>query len=54
VENLANDAYRLGQTGLAAYLLALQATRDVRLAALQAEAELQTALTDLEKAIGAP
>jgi cobalt-zinc-cadmium efflux system outer membrane protein len=54
VENLANDAYRLGQTGIAAYLLALQATRDVRLAALQAEAELQTALTDLEKAIGAP
>ena len=54
VENMANDAYRLGQTGIAAYLLALQATRDVRLAALQAEAELQTALTDLEKAIGAP
>jgi cobalt-zinc-cadmium efflux system outer membrane protein len=54
VENMANDAYRLGQTGLAAYLLALQATRDVRLGALQAEAELQTALTDLEKAIGAP
>ena len=54
VETMANDAYRLGQTGIAAYLLALQATRDVRLAALQAEAELQTALTDLEKAIGAP
>ena len=54
VENMANDAYRLGQTGIAAYLLALQATRDVRLAALQAEAELQSALTDLEKAIGAP
>ena len=54
VENMANDAYRLGQTGIAAYLLALQATRDVRLGALQAEAELQTALTDLEKAIGAP
>ena len=54
VENMANDAYRLGQTGIAAYLLALQATRDVRLAALQAEAELQAALTDLEKAIGAP
>jgi cobalt-zinc-cadmium efflux system outer membrane protein len=54
VENLANDAYRLGQTGITAYLLALQATRDVRLAALQAEAELQAALTELEKAIGAP
>ena len=54
VETMANDAYRLGQTGIAAYLLALQATRDVRLAALQSEAELQTALTDLERAIGAP
>ena len=54
VENMANDAYRLGQTGIAAYLLALRATRDVRLAALQAEAELQAALTELEKAIGAP
>jgi cobalt-zinc-cadmium efflux system outer membrane protein len=54
VENMADDAYRLGQTGIAAYLQALQATRDVRLAALQAEAELQTALTDLERAIGAP
>jgi outer membrane protein, heavy metal efflux system len=54
VENMANDAYRLGQTGIAAYLLALQATRDVRLSALQAEAELQAALTDLERAIGAP
>jgi outer membrane protein, heavy metal efflux system len=54
VETMADDAYRLGQTGIAAYLQALQATRDVRLAALQAEAELQTALTDLERAIGAP
>jgi cobalt-zinc-cadmium efflux system outer membrane protein len=54
VENMADDAYRLGQTGIAAYLQALQATRDVRLAALQAESELQSALTDLEKAIGAP
>jgi len=54
VETMADDAYRLGQTGIAAYLQALQATRDVRLAALQAESELQTALTDLERAIGAP
>src|SRR6478735_8593921 len=53
VENMADDAYRLGQTGIAAYLQALQATRDVRLRFLQAEADLQTALADLEQAIGA-
>ena len=54
VETMADDAYRLGQTGIAAYLQALQATRDVRLRALQAEADLQIALADLEKAVGAP
>lgn len=54
VETMADDAYRLGQTGIAAYLLALQATRDVRLRFLQAEAELHAALADLEQAIGAP
>jgi outer membrane protein TolC len=51
---MADDAYRLGQTGIAAYLQALQATRDVRLRFLQSEADLQTALADLEQAIGAP
>lgn len=54
VENMAEDAYRLGQTGIAAYLQALQATRDARLRSLQAEADLQDALADLEQAIGAP
>ena len=54
VETMADDAYRLGQTGIAAYLQALQATRDVRLRSLQAEADLQEALADLEQAIGAP
>jgi cobalt-zinc-cadmium efflux system outer membrane protein len=54
VETMADDAYRLGQTGIAAYLQALQATRDVRLRALQAEADLQLALADLERAMGAP
>jgi cobalt-zinc-cadmium efflux system outer membrane protein len=54
VESMADDAYRLGQTGIAAYLQALQATRDVRLRALQSEADLQAALADLEQAIGAP
>ncbi len=54
VENMADDAYRLGQTGIAAYLQALQATRDVRLRFLQAEADLHAALADLEQAMGAP
>ena len=54
VENMADDAYRLGRTGIAAYLQALQATRDVRVSALQAEADLHSALSDLERAIGAP
>lgn len=54
VETMADDAYRLGQTGIAAYLQALQTTRDVRLRYLQAEADLQAALADLEQAIGAP
>jgi len=54
VENMADDAYRLGQTGISAYLQALQATRDVRLRSLQAEADLQAALADLEQAMGAP
>ena len=54
VETMADDAYRLGQTGIAAYLQALQATRDVRLRFLQAEADLQSALADLEQAMGVP
>lgn len=54
VEEMAQDSYRLGQTGLAALLQALQASRDVRLRALDAGAQLQSALADLERAIGAP
>jgi cobalt-zinc-cadmium efflux system outer membrane protein len=54
VERMADDSYRLGQTAIAAYLQSLQATRDVRLRALQAVADLQNALADLERAIGAP
>ena len=52
VEQLAQDAYRLGQTGIAALLQALQASRDVRLRALDAAAHFQTALADLERALG--
>jgi len=54
VEQLAQDSYRLGQTGIAALLQALQATRDVRLRSLDAIALFQTSLADLERAIGAP
>ena len=54
VEQLAQDAYQLGQTGIGPLLLALQATRDVRLRSLDAIDQFQTALADLERAIGAP
>jgi outer membrane protein, heavy metal efflux system len=54
VEQLAQDAYQLGQTGIAPLLQALQATRDVRLRSLDAIDQFQTALADLERAIGAP
>jgi outer membrane protein, heavy metal efflux system len=54
VEQLAQDAYQLGQTGIGPLLLALQATRDVRLRSLDAIDQLQTALADLERGIGAP
>jgi cobalt-zinc-cadmium efflux system outer membrane protein len=54
VEQLAQDAYQLGQTGIGPLLLALQATRDVRLRSLDAIDQFQTALADLERAMGAP
>jgi outer membrane protein, heavy metal efflux system len=53
VERMAEDAYRSGQTGLPALLQALQATREIRLRALQAGADYQAALADLEGAMGA-
>jgi cobalt-zinc-cadmium efflux system outer membrane protein len=54
VEQLAQDAYQLGQTGIATLLQALQATRDVRLRSLDAIDQFQSAVNDLERAIGAP
>ena len=51
---LAEDSYRLGQTGIAVLLQALQAARDVRLRSLETVSRYQTALADLERAIGAP
>jgi cobalt-zinc-cadmium efflux system outer membrane protein len=54
VEQLAQDSYDLGQTGIAALLQALQATRDVRLRSVDAVSQLHASLADLERAIGAP
>ncbi len=54
VERMAEDAYRFGQTGIAAFLQALQVTRDTRLRALQAASDYQAAVADLEQAVGAP
>jgi cobalt-zinc-cadmium efflux system outer membrane protein len=52
VERMAEDAYRLGQTGIPALLLALQATRDARLKSLAAAEQYQNALADLEQTMG--
>jgi len=54
VEQLAQDSYQLGQTGIATLLQSLQASRDLRLRTLDAVSELQAAIADLEQAIGAP
>lgn len=54
VERLAEESYRLGQTGIVALLQALQASRDARLRSLQAADSLQSALAELERAVGAP
>ena len=54
VEVMAEDSYRLGQTGIAALLQALQASRDMRLRSLQTASDFQDALSQLERAIGAP
>lgn len=54
IESMAEDSYRSGQTGLSAFLQALQAAREVRLRATDAGLEYQTALADLERALGGP
>ena len=54
VERLAQDSYRLGQTGIAALLQALQASHDIRLRSLDAIAQFHVTVADLERAIGAP
>ena len=54
VERMAEDSYRLGQTGITALLQAMQASRDVRLRSLETAGALQDAVGTLERAIGAP
>lgn len=54
VERMAEDSYRLGQTGIAALLVALQSTRDARLRMLQAGSDFHEALAALERAMGVP
>lgn len=54
VESMAEDSYRSGQTGLSAFLQALQSAREVRLRATDAGIEYQSALADLERALGGP
>ena len=52
VEQMAEESYRSGQTGLPAYLQTLQAAREIRQRAQQAGLEYQLALADLERAMG--
>jgi len=54
VEQMADESYRAGQTGLPAYLQTVQAARDVRTRALQAGLDYQLALAELERAMGTP
>jgi len=53
-ERQAQVSYSAGQTGLVALIEALRTARETRQRGLQAAQDFQTALADLEKAIGAP
>jgi len=54
VESMAEEAYRSGQTGLAAMIQAVSSVRDARNHAIDAGLAYQNALADLESAIGVP
>jgi outer membrane protein, heavy metal efflux system len=54
VESMAEEAYRSGQTGLAATIQAITSVRDTRNRAIDTGLAYQDALADLESAIGAP
>jgi cobalt-zinc-cadmium efflux system outer membrane protein len=52
VEQMAEESYRSGQSGLPAYLQTVLAAREIRQRALQAGLDYQLALADLERAMG--
>jgi outer membrane protein, heavy metal efflux system len=54
VEQMAQESYQSGQTGLPALLQMVQAAREVRQRALQAGLDYQLALAELERAMGTP
>lgn len=54
IERMAEDSYRSGQSGLVAFLQALQAGREIRLRAAEAGMDYQKAIADLERALGVP
>jgi cobalt-zinc-cadmium efflux system outer membrane protein len=54
VEQMADESYRAGQTGLPAYLQMLQSARDIRQRTLQTGLDYQLALAELERAMGTP
>jgi outer membrane protein TolC len=49
---MAQDSYNSGQTNLVTLLQALQQARNVRQRGLQAGLDFQSAMADLERAIG--
>src|SRR5262249_56679050 len=51
VEAMAQESYRAGQTNLVALLQSLQAARELRARALQAAADFEAALADLQRAM---
>ena len=53
IEAMAQDSYQSGQTGLVALLQTLQSARNLRLQSVQAGLDMQLALADLERALGA-
>ena len=56
IEDMAEESYRSGQTGLPALLQALQSAREARAKAVQAAFDYQSALAELERAaaVGPP
>jgi cobalt-zinc-cadmium efflux system outer membrane protein len=54
LERMAQDGYAAGQTGLVVLIQALQQASETRQRGLQAALDFQSALADLERAIGTP